>query len=173
MLIQELFIQNNISHEKTKQWPHTVWQMAVYCSIMDGSTLNIHHTALTWLQMTFVFLVLWRTILVVTDTRLMWKCRKLSHSGFKVQNSVMKADIHWQQTQHDTWSFFCFLLINVIWNEKLLNRQKCTVFYSFVVDCHNVLIKAVIFRCVWKVRKSHYVLHACCVLCLSVPELWK
>jgi hypothetical protein len=104
----------------------------------------------------FCFLVLWRTILV-TDAKLMWKCRKLSHSSFKSpefsdegRHSLI-TNTPWHMpalSGRKSRSFFFFLVINVSLNKNFLNRQKCTVFYSCVIDCHNVLIKAVIFRCV-------------------------
>ena len=55
------------------------WQSC--CSNSDRSVMNIHHTVLTWQEVTINFSVLWRSTLVATDSKILWKSKKLSLSG--------------------------------------------------------------------------------------------
>jgi hypothetical protein len=58
--------------------------------------------------------------LVVTDAKLMQKCKMLSYSGSvcKTQNSVLKARIHWLNT-------LCQMLESLGWLQKV---KHCCVF---------------------------------------------
>jgi len=58
--------------------------------------MSIHYMALTWDQVTFIYLVL-RSVLLITDSKMLWKCKKLSDicSIRKAQSSVRRAYSHW------------------------------------------------------------------------------
>jgi hypothetical protein len=58
--------------------------------------MNIHYVALTWYQVAVIFQVLRRSVLLTTDSKMLWKCKKLSDicSIHKALSSVCKAYIH-------------------------------------------------------------------------------
>ena len=62
----------------------------------------------SWHQVTFIFLVLCRSILVVTYSKLLWKCNKLPQGVpiHQAQNSVLKitfTDTMWQMLEPSRW----------------------------------------------------------------------
>lgn len=83
----------------------------------------------------------WRSILMVTDFKMLRKCRKLSYSYFvgEAQNSTLKACIHSYHIVTNAWTFrmamwcnktlFCFLVrkvilkkINIFTNDMMLRQ---------------------------------------------------
>jgi len=59
---------------------HPAWQP--HCSNVDETASKHSMYSPTLHQLTSIFLALWRSILVVTCTKMLWKSRKLSHTGF-------------------------------------------------------------------------------------------
>jgi hypothetical protein len=77
--------------------PCTVWHMASFLLYLGQECLEHDYVALTWDQVTFIFLVLRRSDLLITDSEMLWKCKKLSDicSVHKALSSVHKAYIRW------------------------------------------------------------------------------
>jgi hypothetical protein len=85
-----------------------------YCSHLYGSVSNIHHAALTWHQVTFIFLVLWSSVLVVTDSKMLFwikscrmsKCWLWIHNFWSI---YISGDAHFIQLIYLLISPSCLL----------------------------------------------------------------
>jgi len=86
----------------------SVWQLLPPRKSLVSKTLLqqfgrvcLKYAVQPWLYTMWVpsFWPIRKSIVVVTDSKMMWKCRELSHSGSvcKAQNSVLKAYIHWNR----------------------------------------------------------------------------
>jgi len=123
------------------------WQSC--CSNLDGSVMNIHHTVLLWQELTINFSVLWRSILVATDSKMLWKSKKLSFSGsitnLKIlccrltfnNNTVINA-YTFSLTTCKNRSLF-FLKRNIIWNKKLSDKEIFTM-HSYYPGAHGCTV---------------------------------
>ena len=125
-------MKNTLCQDSTQPYR---WQPS--CSSIDGSVLNIHHTALTPLQVTSIFSGDWRSILDVTDAKLMRTCKKPSQNGSVLQNKQELFPLIALTSWSWKWCFYSELgteLLYGMFMNCLLQRIR-----SFLV-MHNVYV---------------------------------
>jgi hypothetical protein len=114
------------------------------CINLKWSVSSIHLPALTYHQVTFILSVPWWSILVFPHSKMLWQCTEMSYSGSvrKTHTSVIRVhnisdNTWWHMPEPSGWlrgksrSLFCFLVRNVIFNKKFLNKQSITTYSHF------------------------------------------
>ena len=118
-------------------------------------------------QVTFIFSALWRSILVVTDTKVIQKRKKLSHSGSAAKTRIpcwRHAFTHnalWQMPEPSGWQYGNTGYHSVFSWRKLLWTESCWISkYSLYVlmfqftptDCDRY--KHLFFYGTWTIEKT-------------------
>jgi len=113
----------------------------LYARYSDNPTIiAVWRAVAFWHQVTLIFSSLWRSVFMVTHTKLMHNFKKLSDNGsiHKLQNSVLQAYVSWKLVLTNAWTcreniLFSYLIRNVILNKKLSNKQIFTMYFYFPI----------------------------------------